>query len=44
MEKIVTSTLKSEVVKLARVERTILDLNVEVKDTVFPGLNSVVDP
>jgi hypothetical protein len=43
MEKSVGSTLKSEAVKLAKAKRTFSDLSEEAKDTVYLGLNSIVD-
>ncbi|KAG1461906.1 hypothetical protein G6F46_000676 [Rhizopus delemar] len=43
MEKSVGSTLKSEAAKSTKAERTFSDLSEEAKDTVYLGLNSIVD-
>lgn len=43
MEKSVGSTLKSEAIKLAKAAGTFSNLSEEAKDTVYLGLNSIID-
>ncbi|KAI9269735.1 hypothetical protein EDC94DRAFT_380032 [Helicostylum pulchrum] len=43
MKKSVGSTLKSEAVKLTKAARTFSNLSGDAKDTVYLGLNSIID-